>query len=248
MNFIIMCLRLSIMNLPKRVAPANIPQFQGNAMVAMATHGNDSNLMVEFFVEDVYQEFESEKQGRAIYKSVNKVRIFAPGNKSDIIQHVQMTDEPNKPAHPTRFPRQWQAFLAQQEQVPDGTPLEMCKFIPSHRVKELKAMHIHTAEMLGSMSDMAIQVLGMDGRRLRDLCKAFVSEDKGTAELSAALAREAAMKADLDAMKQQMAELNSRMSQQLHGEGKIYESSVVPMPEGQGLELRRRPGRPRKED
>ena len=228
-------------------APAIPPQFNGS-VVAMASHGSDANLMVEFFVEDVYQEYQSEKEGRAIYKPVNKVRIFAPGNKSDIIKHVQMEDEPNSPSHPHRFPRQWAAFQAQQEQVPDGTPLEMCKFIQSHRVKELKAMHIHTAEQLASMSDANMQALGMDGRRLRDLCKAYVSEDKGTKELSAALAREAAIKADLEAMKQQMAELNARMSQQLHAEGKIYESSVQPMPESQGLELRRRPGRPRKED
>lgn len=224
-------------------AEARIPQFN-NATVATASHGSDANLMVEFFVEDVYQEFQSEKEGRAIYKPIEKVRIFAPGNKSDIIQHVQYVDEPNRPAHTTRFPRQWAAFKAQQEQVPDGTPLEMCKFIASHRVKELKAMHIHTAEMLAGMSDGNMQALGMDGRRLRDLCKAFISEDKGAAELSAALAREAALRADMEAMKAQMAEFNARMGQQLHNEGRIYESSIPPSPD---QTVRRRPGRPKKE-
>ena len=229
-------------------AEARVAPFQGNSVIAMASHGSDAQLMVEFFVEDVYQEFESEKQGRAIYKPVEKVRIFAPGAKSDIIQHVQYDDQPNKPAHPNRFPRQWAAFKAQQEQIPDGTPLEMCKFIPSHRVKELKAMHIHTAEMLGNMSDMQIQTVGMDGRRLRDLCLAYVSEDKGTKQLSAALAREAAMRDDLEGMKTQMAELNAHMSQKLHSEGKIYSESVQTAPESQGPELRRRPGRPKKEN
>jgi len=221
-------------------APAIPPTDFGGSLVAMASHGNDKNLMAEFFVEDVYQAFESEKEGRAIYKPVNKVRIFAPMAKSDIIKHVQMEDEPNSPSHPHRFPRQWAAFLAQQEQVPDGTPLEMCKFIPSHRVKELKAQHVHTAEQIAGMSDMQVQSIGMDGRRLRDLCSAYISEDKGTKELSAALAREAAMKADLEAMKQQMAELNSRMSHQLHNDGQIYASSVVPMPESHDSEVRQK--------
>lgn len=229
-------------------AEARVAPFQGNSVIAMASHGSDAQLMVEFFVEDVYQEFESEKQGRAIYKPVEKVRIFAPGAKSDIIQHVQYDDQPNKPAHPNRFPRQWAAFKAQQEQVPDGTPLEMCKFIPSHRVKELKAMHIHTAEMLGNMSDMQIQTIGMDGRRLRDLCLAYVSEDKGTKQLSAALAREAAMKADFEIMKAQLLELNARMVGRPAGEGRDFAESAQSVPENQGPELRRRPGRPKKEN
>jgi len=229
-------------------AEARVPAFQGNAVIAMASHGSDANLMVEFFVEDVYQEFESEKQGRAIYKPVEKVRIFAPGNKSDIIQHVQYVDETNRPAHPSRFPRQWAAFKAQQEQLPDGTPLEMCKFIASHRVKELKAMHLHTAEQIAAMSDAAIQELGMDGRRLRDLCKAFISEDKGAAELSAALAREAALRADMEAMKVQMAAFNERMAGQLHNEGQIYSSTLEHVhASSPDHEVRRRPGRPKKE-
>lgn len=225
------------------IAPPNVHQN----LVAMASHGSDAGLHAEFFVEDVYQEFESEKQGRAIYKPVEKVRIFAPMAKSDIIKHVQYEDLPNAPSHPNRFPRQWAAFKAQREQVPDGTPLEMCKFIPSHRVKELKAQHLHTAEQMAGLSDMQIQDVGMDGRRLRDLCKAYVSEDKGTQELSAALARENVLKADIEAMKVQMAEFNALMSQKMASEGVIYQSSVVEMPASQGQELRRGPGRPKKE-
>lgn len=228
-------------------APAIPPDFNGS-VVAMASHGSDKGLMAEFFVEDVYQEFESEKEGRAIYKPVNKVRIFAPMAKSDIIKHVQMHDEPNSPSHPHRFPRQWAAFLAQQEQTPDGTPLEMCKFIPSHRVKELKAQHIHTAEQIAAMSDMQVQSIGMDGRRLRDLCSSYVSEDKGTKELSAALARESALRADMEAMKAQMAELNAHMAGKLHNEGKIYSSTFEEVhASSPDQEVRRRPGRPKKE-
>ncbi|HVZ60626.1 MAG TPA: hypothetical protein VG892_07555 [Terriglobales bacterium] len=222
--------------MPRRVA------FQGPETVAMASHGDDRALHVEFFVEDEYQTYESNKQGRAVYKSVNKVRIHQPGNKSDIILKVQMEDQPNMPSHPHRFPRQWQAFLAQQEQVPDGTPLEMCKFVPSHRVKELKAMHIHTAEQLAKLSDGQIQSIGMDGRRLRDLASAYLSEDTKVAELSSALAENSVLKNDLAAMKEQLQMLNARMGQQLHSEGKIYSTSVPETPQ-----IKRR-GRPRKDE
>jgi hypothetical protein len=206
----------------------------------MASHGSDKDLEVEFFVEDEYQPFLSEKEGRAIYKPVNKVRIGPLGGKSNIIKHVQMEDEPNSPSHPHRFPAHWAAFLAQQEQIPDGTPLEMCKFIPSHRVKELKAKSIHTAEQLANMPDSIIQTLGMGAHRERELTKAYLSEDVKVAELSAALAREAAMKADIDAMKAQLEMLNMRNANQLHSEGAIYSQTLEET-------TKRGPGRPRKE-
>lgn len=223
-------------------AEAIVPKFQGNSVIAMASHGSDAGLMAEFFVDDEYQSFQSEKEGRAIYKPVEKVRIWQPGNKSDIIKHVQMEDEPNSPSHPRRFPRQWAAFKAQQTQVPDGTALELCKFIPSHRVKELKAKDVHTAEQFAALPDSVVQTFGMDACRLRDLCAAYISDDNRVAKLSSALAENATMKADLEAMKQQMADFNMRMSQQMYSEGKISETSVIT-----NEPAKRGPGRPKRE-
>ena len=225
-------------------APPIIPQFNGN-VVAMATHGSDAGMTAEFFVEDAYQEFQSEKEGRAIYKPVNKVRMYAPGAKTDIIKHVQMNDEPNSPSHPHRFPRQWQAFLAQQEQIPDGTPLEMCRFVASHRVKELKAMNVHTAEQLANIPDNILQTLGLGAMRERDLARAYLNEDVKVAELSAALAEKAAMKADMEALKLQLADLNALMSNRRdpagvpHAETTEAASFVTP--------IKRGPGRPKKD-
>lgn len=215
--------------------------LNGNNVIAMASHGSDANLHVEFFIEDEYQTFESEKQGRAIYKPVNKVSIAFPGAKSDIIKHVQMTDEPNMPSHPNRFPRQWAAFQAQQTQVPDGTPLEMCKFIAGHRVKELKAQNIHTAEQLASMPDSILQTLGMGIMRERDLAKSYVNEDTKVQELSAALARESALKSDMDALKAQMADLNNLMANRRDTLGIPHAETVTQEP------VKRGPGRPKKE-
>ena len=52
--------------------------------VSIASHGTDKGLIAEFYNEAVEQVFESEKQGRKIFKDVPHVHIFAPGNKSDI--------------------------------------------------------------------------------------------------------------------------------------------------------------------
>lgn len=220
-------------------AEAIVPKFQGNSVIAMASHGSDAGLMAEFFIEDEYQTFKSELEGRAIYLPVEKVRIWQPGNKSDIIKHVQLKDEPNMPSHPNRFPRQWAAFKAQQTQVPDGTPLEMCKFIPSHRVKELKSKDVHTAEQFASLPDSTVQTFGMDACRLRDLCAAYVSEDNRVAKLSAALAENNAMKADLEAMKSQLSQLSMANSNRRDDQG-FHTETLTDQP-------KRGPGRPKKE-
>lgn len=191
-------------------ANPHVPGFANGSLVAVASHGSDQNLTVRFFVENVYQEFASKEAGRAIYKPVNKIHISYPGAKSDIIKDVQMEDEPNAPSHPNRFPRQWMAFKAQQEQVPDGVPLEMCKFLPGHRVMELKAQKIHTAEQYAALPDSVVQTLGMGAHRERELCKAYLSEDVKVAELSAALAEKDAMKADIDVLRQQIAVLTGQ--------------------------------------
>ena len=204
-------------------AEARVPEMNGN-LVAMASHGNDKNLTVRFYSEPVYQEFKSQLEGRAIYETVDFIHISYPGAKSDIIKRVQMTDEPNAPSHPHRFPQQWQNFQNQKEQVPDGTPLEMCKFIPPHRVMEFKAQRIHTAEQLASLPDSIIQTLGMGAARERELAKAYLKEDDSVAKLSSVMAENNVLKNDLEALKEQMAAFSEEMK------------------------TKRGPGRPRKDD
>lgn len=184
-----------------------VPAFQGNNVVQMAGHGSDKNLTARFFIEPIYQEFESQKQGRAIYKDEIYVHISAPGAKTDIIKKVQMEDRMDVPSDPHRFPRQWQQFKDQVEQAPDGTPLEMCAFLAKYRVMELKAMKIFTAEQYSELPDAIGQTLGMGWQRERELCRAYLNEDVKVQQLSEALASKAAMEADMAIMRAQIAEL-----------------------------------------
>lgn len=208
--------------LPHQVAP-----FQGNNVVAMATTGDDRRLHVEFFVKQTFMEYQSQIEGRPIYRSDNMVRIEAPGAKSNIILAVQMEDRADMPSHPHRFPSQWRAFQNQQAQVPDGTPLEMCKFVAPHRVLELKGMNVHTAEQLAEMPDSTLQNLGMGARREADLCKAFLKEDVKINALSEALARESTLKADMEMLKAQLAELGAMNAHRMHSGPEAYPERPV---------------------
>lgn len=228
---------------PELARPITAPTFEGNATVAMVSYGNDRGMIAEFFIEDRYQAFESNRQGRAIYKPIEMVRLRQAGNRyTDYISEVQYEDEPNKPSHPHRFPREWAAFKSQQEQVQDGTPLEMCKFITSHRVKELKAVGIHTAEKYAELPDTTVQNLGLGARKERDQCIAYIStsdKDRAAQQAGALKAENERLHNDLEIMKAQMAQLNQTMQDRMMNTGSIR---MEPEPS-----THRGPGRPRKE-
>ena len=241
------------------LALARAPEFKGS-MVASVSHGDDTGLAVEFFIEDVYQPFLSNKEGRAIYKPVEKVRVRGPASKSEFVTEVyhpapgpEDQDKAPRRNWAQRFPKQYEAFKAQQAQVPDGTPLEMCKFLASHRVKELKALDVHTAEQYAAMPDSIVQTLGMGAPREKALCQQFVSrDDEKVAQLSRALAEAETLKNDMALMKEQMAMLNGTMARQMASDPnatyKIYPETLNALEKQEAATTEKRgPGRPRKE-
>lgn len=234
------------------MAQGTIGQF-GQNHVAVVSHGNDRGLMAEFYIMDEYKPFRSAAEGIAIYEPIEMVRISVPGAKTDICARVKFKDDIDGPSHINRFPNQYKAFKDGLEQVPDGTPLEMCKFMPSHRVKMLKAQGIHTAEQYADCADNVIQTLGMGASRERDLCKTYIgNDDEKTRLVSKALADAAEMKDQMELMRQQMAELRA-MANGVTIAAQTAQVQAAPLPgeifvEAPGPEsFKRGPGRPRKE-
>lgn len=202
-------------SLAAALSSPQVPAFAGNNVVAMASHGSDRNLMVRFFKEPVYMEFKSNEAGRAIYEDRNYVHIFAPGGKTDFITPVQMEDRMDVPSHPHRFPRQWQQFQSQQEQTANGTPLEMCAFLPKSRVMELKAQRIFTAEQYSELPDSTLQGLGIGARREKELCKAYISEDEKVQALSKATAERDAFASQIEMLRQQVQALSVQTGREI---------------------------------
>lgn len=220
----------------------------------MVSHGDDRGLHVEFFIEDVYQPYLSQKEGTAKYLPVEKVRVRGPASKSEFVTEVfhpkpgpdDQDKEPRR-SWADRFPAQYAAFKKGLEQRPDGTPLEMCKFLASHRVKELKAMDVHTAEQFANMPDAIVATLGMGAGREKSLCQQFLAkDDEKVAQLSQALAEAKTARDDLEMLKQQFAQLNAQMASKMANDPestyRIYPEThdAVPPP-------KRGPGRPPKQ-
>lgn len=236
-------------------ALARIPDsvLSGRSAVGMASYGDDRGLAVEFFIEDVYQPFLSEKEGVARYLPVEMVRVRGAAAKGDFITRVfspkpgpEDQDKSIRPGWDKRFPAQYAAFKAQQEQVPDGTPLEMCKFLPSHRVKELKARDVHTVEQYALMPDAVVQTLGMGAPREKKLCEQYLaSDDQKVAQLSSVMAENRSMQQDMQMLKDQLAQLNAQMGNRMVSDPnstfKPYQETV------EAVTQKRGPGRPPKQ-
>lgn len=196
-------------------------QIVGNGDVRNVIYGQDSGLYVEFRMEDVYQEYASEQAGKPIYESVPFIRMYTPGDKTKVVDRkVEMKPRGDIPSDPQRFPQQWAAFQAGAKAIQSGTPLAEWPKMSTTQVRELNAINVYTVEALAAISDAALDGLGHGGRSMRDAAAAWLDAARDGASLSAALAANAHLQEQIDALK----------------------ASITSSPE-----VQRGPGRPRKE-
>jgi hypothetical protein len=177
---------------------------QGNSL--HVSHGDDSRLYVEFTMEAIHQTAKSEEEGRPIFKDVPHVRIHFPGDRTkQIFRPVKFEDDHQGPADPRRFPQQWRAFEAQQEQVQTGTPIEQWGPLTKSQAMEFKAMHIHTVEQLAGIADSNLSWLG--ARELRDKAVAWLAQAENGKEALRLQSELEKRDADIEDLKRQVKEL-----------------------------------------
>lgn len=171
------------------------------------THGSDAGLFVEFYMKSKKMEFESIKQGRYIGHDIPWISIRFPGNRlMTVDKPAKLTyedgEDQSMPLDNERFPKQWNAFIAQKEQVQVGTPLEEWAILNKSEVLELKSLHIHTVEQLALASDTALTWLG--ARETRKKAIAFLNQAKDGAEINRLIEKNKTLENDLSFLKEQM--------------------------------------------
>jgi hypothetical protein len=154
-----------------------------------------------FFVESVEDKAASVNAGRPIFHDEERIEIIMPGNPyTRPVQRV--TDE-----HRQKWPKEYQAFKAGLELAADGTPLEEWPRLKRSQVLELKALGFQTVEHVASMDDQAVQRVGIGGRQLRELAKAFLDDAARAAEVERLADANAKKDVELDALRRQVTEL-----------------------------------------
>lgn len=175
------------------------------------THGDDKSVFAEFYYCQQYQEFLSEQEGRPIYHDVPHLRIIFPADRTKVYdQAVKMNDDDRGPSDPHRFPRQWEAFVAQKEQVVDGTPIDQWPPITRARAMELKGAKIMTVEQYASVPDHAS--LGLGWQKERELARNWLEQAKGGAIVSKIMAENDVLRKDVEMLREQVQSLSSRFS------------------------------------
>lgn len=171
------------------------------------SHGDDNQLFPEFYDREVLDKAASEAAGRPIHKTVPYCRITFPGDKTKVKDEpVDLVGTPGgKPPHPQRFPRQWAAYSAQMEQVPEGTSLLEWPPLPRAEARDLKAMKIHTVEQLAALPDTSLTWLG--AQEWRNKAKVWLERASGGSGVLALQKENEVLKGDVEMLKQQIKDL-----------------------------------------
>jgi len=202
----------------------NNPEFVGAV-------NPDSRLAVRFYSRAVKQDFESEAQGRPIFKDVDYITIFVPGDNTTV------HDTPVREDHKARFPIQWAHYMNKHggDTKEVGTPLAQWPRITPAQAEELRALKFYTVENVANASDQNIQrigmLAGMNPFQFRDHAMRFLQLAQGDSVTAATEEKLKAAEERNKALEDRMASLEAMLAAQ----------------QSAGEQEKRGPGRPRKE-
>lgn len=160
----------------------------------------DPKTHVEFYMEPILNEFQTKEQGRPIFdEKAHILYLFPADNKKTFKRAVSEEDK-------RRFPRQWEAFLKNEEQPVSGTAITEWPPLTRKEALELRGIGIHTVEQLAVVPDL---VLGewLGGRELRKKAQLWLDKANDGSQISALVEREAKMARDIEELKRKNDEL-----------------------------------------
>ncbi len=230
----------------------------------------DGSIRPRFFMDPIQDELATAREGRPIFKNVERVEIFLPGNLGTVV--VKNVDD----GHRNRWSREYELFRKGMEQTAEGTPIEEWPVVNRAVVMELRSLGIQTIEEIATLSDVNCQkVMGLQGLRIKarvfldDAAAMALTEQQG-AEIEKLRSESAAQTRQIEELK----ELVNRMHGELMGLrnapnplATVIPGMIDPVQQARAMqragdisreppqtslgsfaEARRRPGRPRRED
>ena len=163
-------------------------------------------LRPDFYMDTIKDEPASAVAGREIHREVERVRIIIPGAVASIV--VKNVDD----THRQRWPQEYTAFKAGQEQPLIGTALKEWPVLNRAMVEELHFLQIRTVEELANLSDIQVQRIGMGGQMLRQRARAYLDEAEHEALLTKTTAENDVLRSRIAALEAQVNELGQLMA------------------------------------
>lgn len=178
---------------------------------------------VEFYEKAVEDWRASEKAGRPIFVSKEYVRIRYPGDARDV--HEAPADEPYRmkrealggnasrrgkggfASYKEDFPAEYEAFKSGVAHIGDGTPLDELPFLDAGQRATLKQFNCYTAEDIISLKGVDTNLPMWFTKTVLPKTEAFMATAAGAADTTRLAAENEAMKDQLARMQSMVDEL-----------------------------------------
>lgn len=161
------------------IATESIAWGPGPKTVGKVLYGHDEQMVVRFYRKAVKSTDHDIAAGKPPFVSVDYVMIKEPGDRLHII------DKPVEEEHKWRWPRLYELFQKQQEQIPDGTPIEVLFRSEPDIVARLKQAGIHVIQQVAEMSEHTMHSLGMGARTWQQRGAKFLETAGNHAQVAA---------------------------------------------------------------
>lgn len=143
----------------------------------------------------------AEAGGIPQFKDVEFVKIVVPGDKTQEYFNAA-TDRDRK-----KYPRAYEAFKRRGQVPLEGLPIEKWAMVTRAEALNMKALNIHTVEMLAEVHEGNLGNLGLKGRDLIARAKTFLAQARETEGKQALAAENQALKDRMADLERQIAEI-----------------------------------------
>lgn len=217
-------------------APHTGISWQQGETVGVVNYGNDRNLVL-FYLRPVPDPEKSKETGRPWKKNQTFVRVQAPGERWNIV------DRPATGEDARRWPIQWAQFKQNQDQIPEGTPIDL--LYPSNPAiaDTLKANGVYTIEQCAGMSGSAIDAVGMGAQAWVNAAVKFIeASNKGVkasqlqAELDKRDRENSALKHQLETVLQRLKQIEDSQQNKALAAAQALIAGQMVRPEHQPLQ------------
>lgn len=181
----------------------------------------EEKSLVCFWETTSKNEFASATEGRPVFDVVLMGMIMTPGAKMSIFEFEierrihggmikQRVNERSEKWVDILEP-QLSAWKKGREDLDlSGTPLESWPRLDVAMIASLKASGVHSLEQLSEVPDSRLDILGMNGRRLRDQAKAHIELARENAPMEKVIAQNADLQDQIIALQAQIKELSDK--------------------------------------
>lgn len=151
----------------------------------------DTRLVVTFESIAVHNEARSRLEGSPKFDDMEVCRIRMGGDRLQTPVFPAWAEAPGGMendegfivpcTYKEKYADQYKRFKAGKTQTQDGTPIEYLPFLTPAKVKELKSLHIYTAESLASLDGQPLKSMGQGGLEWKNQAQAYLDNAQGSA-------------------------------------------------------------------